>query len=145
MVDRIQSKTKCDRAYTPGAFGRAQPTPQETAPKILPLQARGPPLSPWQESIGPLPLRLLAQTMEGVIILLLYWEFRTQSWLLIVLTWANCKVRAKLPPSLSLPQPLIVHIVPGLTSDVGRGRALTQLFVVKADVNSNKAMSKSRF
>ena len=41
------------RAYTPGAFGRAHPAPQETIPTSLSepsSRIKGPPLSPWHES-----------------------------------------------------------------------------------------------
>jgi hypothetical protein len=42
----IQSTYVFTFAYTPGRSGLAQPIPQDTTPASLPLQIKGPPLSP---------------------------------------------------------------------------------------------------
>ena len=51
----IQSSCLVTSAYTPGKLGRPQPIPHDTTPttysKVPMVNVRGPPLSPWHESI----------------------------------------------------------------------------------------------
>ena len=52
---RIHSRSlvSATRAYTPGLFGRAQPSPKLVAPTTSPPANIGPPESPWQVSTPP--------------------------------------------------------------------------------------------
>jgi len=50
----MKDKTLPTRVYTPGLPAAAQPSPHDTIPMSLLLEStRGPPLSPWQESLPP--------------------------------------------------------------------------------------------
>ena len=71
MLDWIQFKATVTLAYTPGKSASAHPFPQLTIPAMialpLSLQTKGPPESPWQASLPPVP-GYPAQSIELVIL-----------------------------------------------------------------------------
>merc|ERR1712216_281627 len=97
-------------AYTPGRFARAHPNPQDTTPTstalglplIIQAVVRGPPESPWHESLPGAPFFWPAHIMLLASMRPRYWLGRPacnwQAFWLMYSTVTCCAVRGDAPP-----------------------------------------------
>merc|ERR1711890_35511 len=118
-----------------GGPASAHPYPQDTIPDSCLPHMKGPPESPWQESLPP--SSSPAQIMESAISFSPYALRQASSSTTGTVTF--CRILARLPREEVVPQPDTIHSVPASYSSFSSGRAITSITSLERSASSARS------